>query len=137
MNNLNSILIEGNLTRDPELSYTAKGTAVCKFSVAVNRFSKQDGEEQKDVSFFDVTTWARLAEVCAEYLKKGRGVRVVGRLKQDRWIDPDGKTHSCVIIVAEHVEFKPQLKKQVEEGQPEPSGGQAETAAPVTEAGEF
>ena len=110
MNNLNSLLIEGNLVRDPELSYTTKGTAVCKFSVACNRFFKQDQETQKEVSFFDVTTWARLAEVCGEYLKKGRGVRVVGRLKQDRWTDPDGKAHSRISVIAEHVEFKPQLK---------------------------
>ena len=111
MNNLNSILIEGNLVKDPELSYTAKGTAVCKFSVACNRAFKQDEQLQKEVSFFDVSTWTRLAEVCGEYLKKGRGVRVVGRLKQDRWTDTDGKPHSRVFIVAEHVEFKPQLKK--------------------------
>jgi len=112
MNNLNSILIEGNLVRDPELSYTPKGTAVCKFSVACNRAFKQDDQLQKEVSYFDVSTWTRLAEVCGEYLKKGRGVRVVGRLKQDRWADADGKAHSRVFIVAEHVEFKPQLKKQ-------------------------
>jgi single-strand DNA-binding protein len=111
VNNLNSILIEGNLVRDPELSYTTKGTAVCKFSVASNRFFKQEQEMQKEVSFFDVSTWARLAEVCGEYLKKGRGVRVVGRLKQDRWTDADGKGHSRIEIVAEHVEFKPQFKK--------------------------
>jgi single-strand DNA-binding protein len=110
MNNLNSILIEGNLVKDPELSYTPKGTAVCKFSVACNRQWKQDDEVQKEVSFFDVSTWTRLAEVCGEYLKKGRGVRVVGRLKQDRWTDPEGKAHSRVEIVAEHVEFKPQKK---------------------------
>jgi len=119
MNNLNSILIEGNLVRDPELSYTPKGTAVCKFSVASNRFFKHEEEMQKEVSFFDVSTWARLAEVCGEYLKKGRGVRVVGRLKQDRWTDPDGKPHSRVEIVAEHVEFRPQLKKQDGEEKPE------------------
>ncbi len=112
MNNLNSVLIEGNLVKDPELSYTPKGAAVCKFSVACNRAFKQDDQLQKEVSFFDVTTWARLAENCGEYLKKGRGVRVVGRLKQDRWTDPEGKQHSRVLIVAEHVEFKPQLKKQ-------------------------
>jgi single-strand DNA-binding protein len=111
MNNLNSILVEGNLVKDPELSYTPKGTAVCKFTVACHRMYKQDEETQKEVSFFDVTTWMRQAEVCAEYLKKGRGVRVVGRLKQDRWTDPEGKLHSRVLIIAEHVEFKPQLKK--------------------------
>jgi single-strand DNA-binding protein len=112
MNNLNSILIEGNLTRDPELSYTTKGTAVCKFSVACNRFYKQDDELQKEVSFVDVCTWTKLAEVCSEYLKKGRGVRVVGRLKQDRWTDQEGKSHSRIFIVAEHVEFKPQFKEK-------------------------
>lgn len=116
MNNLNSVLIEGNLVRDPELSYTPKGTAVCKFSVACNRAFKQDDQLQKEVSYFEVSTWTRLAEVCGEYLKKGRGVRVVGRLKQDRWADADGKAHSRVFIVAEHVEFKPQLKKQDGEG---------------------
>ncbi|HVO38186.1 MAG TPA: single-stranded DNA-binding protein [Spirochaetia bacterium] len=116
MNNLNSILIEGNLVRDPELSYTPKGTAVCKFSVACNRYYKQDQETQKEVSYFDVSTWTRLAEVCGEYLKKGRGVRVVGRLKQDRWSDAEGKAHSRVEIVAEHVEFKPQLRKNGADG---------------------
>ena len=112
MNNLNSILIEGNLVRDPELSYTSKGTAVCRFSVACNRAYKQDDQLQKEVSYFDVTAWTRLAEVCGEYLKKGRGVRVVGRLKQDRWTDTDGKPHSKVLIMAEHVEFKPGLRKE-------------------------
>ena len=116
MNNLNSILVEGNLVKDPELSYTPKGTAVCKFTVACNRSFKQDDQLQKEVSFFDVSTWTRLAEVCAEYLKKGRGVRVVGRLKQDKWTDADGKPHSRIFIVAEHVEFKPQIKKQDEAG---------------------
>ena len=67
---------------------------------------------QKEVSFYEVSTWTRLAEVCGEYLKKGRGVRVVGRLKQDRWTDADGKPHSRIFIAAEHVEFKPQFKKQ-------------------------
>jgi single-strand DNA-binding protein len=77
--------------QDTELSYTPKGTAVCKFSVACNRSFKQGEKTQKEVSYFDVSCWTRLAEVCAEYLKKGRGVRVVSRLKQDRWTDSDGK----------------------------------------------
>ena len=130
MNNLNSILVEGNLVKDPELSYTPKGTAVCKFTVACNRAFKQDDQLQKEVSFFDVSTWTRLAEVCGEYLKKGRGVRVVGRLKQDKWTDADGKPHSRIFIVAEHVEFKPQFKKQ--DGEPaaeEDNGKREETNA--------
>jgi single-strand DNA-binding protein len=82
----------------------------------------------------------RLAEVCGEYLKKGRGVRAVGCLKQDRWTDPDGKPHSRVEIVAEHVEFKPQQKKtdgepaieedkEKEEAAPEEQEGVKEAAS--------
>ena len=112
MNNLNSILLEGNLVADPELRYTPKGAAVCSFRVASNRFYKQEDELQKEVSYFDITAWNRQAEVCNEYLTKGRGVRVVGRLKQDRWEDQEGKTRSKVHIVAEHVEFKPKLQNQ-------------------------
>jgi len=132
MNNLNSILVEGNLVRDPELSYTPKGTAACKFAVATNRYFKQDDELQKEVAFFDVTTWARLAEVCGEYLKKGRGVRIVGRLAQDRWTDPEGRARSRVYIVAEHVEFKPQFNKdkgKEGEGGDGQEGAQAEESA--------
>jgi single-strand DNA-binding protein len=129
MNNLNSILLEGNLVRDPEISYTPKGTPVCNFSVACNRYYKQEEELQEEVSYFDVTVWNRLAEVCKEYLAKGRGVRVVGRLKQDRWEDNDGKTRSKVHIVAEHVEFKPKFNGKPEEV-PDPQGAsQPETEA--------
>ncbi|MDR2477638.1 MAG: single-stranded DNA-binding protein [Treponema sp.] len=112
MNNLNSILIEGNLVRDPLLRSTPKGTSVCTFSLASNRFFKQDAGLEKEVSFFEVETWARLAEACHSLGKKGRGVRVVGRLKQDRWTGSDGKAHSRISIVAEHVEFRPEFKKE-------------------------
>ena len=114
MNNLNSILIEGNLVRDPLLRTTPKGTSVCTFSLASNRFFKQDSGLEKEVSFFDVETWAKLAEACGNLGKKGRGVRVVGRLKQDRWTGNDGKQHSRVAIVAEHVEFRPEFRKEAE-----------------------
>jgi hypothetical protein len=73
MNNLNSIPVEDNLVKDPELSSMSKGTAVCKFTVACNRRGKQEDQLQKEASFFDVTAWIRLAEVCGEYLKKDRG----------------------------------------------------------------
>jgi single-strand DNA-binding protein len=98
--------------------------------LASNRYFKQDEETQKEVSYFDVTTWSRLAEVCGEYLKKGRGVRVVGRLKQDRWTTPEGQARSKVEIVAEHVEFKPQQKKDGDgkDGEEKAAEGQAETA---------
>jgi single-strand DNA-binding protein len=111
MNNLNSILIEGNLVRDPLFRSTPKGTPVCTFSLASNRFFKQDTGYEKEVGFFDVETWSKLAENCYNLGHKGRGVRVVGRLKQERWSGPDGKSRSKVMIVAEHVEFRPDFKK--------------------------
>jgi single-strand DNA-binding protein len=112
MNNLNSILIEGNLVRDPLLRSTAKGTSLCTFSLASNRFFKQDSGLEKEVSFFDVETWANVADNCYNLGHKGRGVRVVGRLKQDRWIGSDGKPRSKITIVAEHVEFRPEFKRE-------------------------
>ena len=81
--------------------------------MASNRFFKQEQETQKEVSFFEVTTWARLAEVCGEYLKKGRGVRVVGRLKQDRWTDPEGKPGSRIYVIAEHVGSSPSSRTRM------------------------
>ena len=125
MNNLNSVLLEGNLVRDPELRYTPKGTAVCIFAIACNRYYKRDDEMQQEVSFFEVTTWNRQAEVCSEYLHKGRGVRVVGRLKQDRWTDDEGQNRSKVEVVAEHVEFRPERKK-AEETEEAPEGAETE-----------
>ncbi|MDR2552417.1 MAG: single-stranded DNA-binding protein [Treponema sp.] len=111
MNNLNSILIEGNLVRDPLYRSTPKGTPVCTFTLASNRFFKQDSGLEKEVGFFDVETWAKLADNCYNLGHKGRGARVVGRLKQERWNGSDGKPHSKVTIVAEHVEFRPEFKK--------------------------
>jgi single-strand DNA-binding protein len=107
MNNLNSILIEGSLVRDPVCKTTAKGTAICSFSIVSNRYFKQGGNTEKETSFFDVETWAKLAEACGQLGRKGTGVRVVGRLKQSRWDGPGGNARSKVIIVAEHVEFSP------------------------------
>jgi single-strand DNA-binding protein len=121
MNNLNSILIEGNLVRDPMFRSTAKGTSLCTFSLASNRFYKQESGLEKEVSFFEVETWAKLAENCRTLGRKGRGVRVVGRLKQDRWNDAEGKPHSKVSIVAEHVEFRPEFKAA--DGHPDANRG--------------
>ncbi|MDR1857879.1 MAG: single-stranded DNA-binding protein [Treponema sp.] len=112
MNNLNSILIEGNMVRDPHFRSTPKGTPICTFSLASNRYSRRDTGLEKEVSFFEVETWAKLAEACNDLGKKGRGVRVVGRLKQGRWTGDDGKPRSRVTIVAEHVEFRPESKKE-------------------------
>jgi len=112
MNNLNSILIEGNMVREPQYRTTSKGTSLCTFRLASNRFLRRDNGYEQEVSFFDVETWAKLADTCNNLGKKGRGVRVVGRLKEDRWTDNDGKPRSRVSIVAEHVEFRPEFKKE-------------------------
>lgn len=112
MNQLNSILIEGNLTKDPIFKETPKGTPVCSFALASNRYYRQGSETEQEVSYFDVETWSKLADACGKQLKKGRGVRVVGRLKQDRWTGTDGKSKSSVKIIAEHVEFKPEMKEK-------------------------
>lgn len=109
MNNLNSVLLEGNLCRDPELRYTPKGTPVCTLVLASNRSYKVEGERHDEVSFIETTAWGKLAAVCAEHLTKGRGVRVVGRLKQERW-EADGNSRAKVLIVAEHVEFQPRRR---------------------------
>jgi single-strand DNA-binding protein len=112
MNNLNSILIEGNMVRDPQYRTTPKGTPVCNFRLASSRSYRQENGYEKEVSFFNVETWAKLADICSNFGRKGRGVRVVGRLKEDRWTGSDGNPHSRVTIVAEHVEFRPEFKKE-------------------------
>jgi len=113
MNNLNSILLEGVLSRDPQLSYEPSGSPVCRFTIKVRRVSTKGTDE---IGYFDVQVCNRLAEVCQEYLKKDRGLRVVGRLVQDHWQDYDGVDKFEVFILAEHVEFKPIRKQDGVEG---------------------
>jgi len=129
MNSLNSILVEGNLVRDPAVKTTPTGSQVCDFTLATNRFYKS-GEEgfEKEVSYFDIEAWSRLGTACSQNLKKGRGVRVVGRLKQDRWIDPEGKQRARVKIVAEHVEFKAIKQGETSEEVKAPEGQEAEAS---------
>jgi single-strand DNA-binding protein len=115
MNNLNSLIIEGNLVRDPMYRETAKGTPMSTFSFASNRFYKRDESMEKEVSYFDVESWGKVAEMVNNLGHKGRGVRVVGRLKQDRWQDKEGKNQSRTVIVAEHVEFRAEVKEKAEE----------------------
>jgi single-strand DNA-binding protein len=99
-------MLEGNMVREPSLKSTPNGTPICTFSLALNRYFKQEAEKEPEVSFFDVETWADVAKNCYNRGHKGQGVRVMGRLKQNRWNDSDGKTHSKVCIVAERVEFR-------------------------------
>ena len=88
MANFNKVILAGNLTRDPELRYTPKGTAIAKLGLAINRTWKNDaGETKEEVTFVDVDAFGRSAEVIAQYLKKGRPILVEGRLKLDTWED--------------------------------------------------
>ncbi len=110
MNSLNSILIEGNVVRAPVMRETPRGSQVCTFSLASNRFYRQDDQTEQETSFFEIETWSKLAEICHTNCGKGRGIRVVGRLKQDRWVGADGKNYSKIKVVGEHIEFKPIFK---------------------------
>jgi single-strand DNA-binding protein len=107
MANLNRVLLIGNLTRDPEVRYTPKGTAVADIGIAVNRvYSGEDGEKKEEVTFVDVTLWARQAEVAQEYLKKGRQVFIEGRLQLDTWDDKQtGQKRSRLRVVAENMQM--------------------------------
>lgn len=113
MNALNSILIEGDLIDDPVTKETPRGSTVCTFSIASSRFYKQDEDFEEEVSHFDIESWGKIAERCKENLAKDLGVRVVGRLKQERWTDDEGKAQSKIKVVAEHIEYKPRLNKAV------------------------
>ena len=98
---LNKVMLIGNLTRDPEMRYTPQGTAVCTFGVATNRnWTLESGEKKEDVEFHNVVAWNKLAEICAQYLKKGRKVYVEGRLSTRSWQGTDGaqKQRTEVVI---------------------------------------
>lgn len=107
MANLNKVMLIGNLTRDPELRYTPKGTAVAAFGLAVNRVWNNDqGQQQEEVTFLDIEAWGRTAETAGKYLTKGRPVFIEGRLKLDSWEDKETKQkRSRLKIVAEVIQF--------------------------------
>jgi len=107
MANFNKVILMGNLTRDPELRYTPKGTAVAKITLAVNRtWKNESGESKEEVSFVDVDVWGRQAEVIGQYMKKGRPLLVEGRLKQDTWEDKNTKQkQSKLKVVLESFSF--------------------------------
>ncbi len=105
MADFNKVMLMGNLTRDPEVRYTPSGTAVSDLGLAVNRsFKGQDGQQREETCFVRVTVWARQAENCAQYLKKGSPVFVEGRLKYDEW-EKEGQKQSRLSVVGERVQF--------------------------------
>jgi single-strand DNA-binding protein len=106
MASLNKVLLIGNLTRDPELRYTPSGTAVTDVGLALNRnWTGQDGQKHEEVTFVDVTLWARQAELACEYLSKGRSVFIEGRLQLDQWQDKDGQKRNKLRVVGERMQF--------------------------------
>ncbi len=105
MASLNKVILIGNLTRDPELRYTAGGTAMAKLGLATNRKYKQGDEWKEEVTFVDITVWGRQAETSSEYLSKGRPVLIEGRLQYSQWETDDGQKRSKLEVVAERVQF--------------------------------
>ncbi len=107
MANLNKVLLIGNLTRDPELRYTPKGTAIAQLGLAVNRVWNDDqGQQREEVTFIDIEAWGRTAETASKYLTKGRPIFVEGRLRLDTWEDKETKQkRSKMKVVAESIQF--------------------------------
>ena len=107
MASFNKVILVGNLTRDPELRYTPKGTAIAKIGLAVNRvWTNEAGEKKEDVTFVDVDVFGRTAENVGQYMRKGRPILIEGRLKLDQWDDKQtGQKKSKLGVVAETVQF--------------------------------
>jgi len=103
----NKVLLIGNLTRDPELRYTPSGIAVARFAIAVNRITKKGTENSgaQDVDFINIVAWRRLAEVCGEYLKKGRPVAIEGRLQIRSFTGRDGQKRTMSEVVADNMQM--------------------------------
>jgi single-strand DNA-binding protein len=133
MASFNKVILMGNLTRDPELRYTSKGTAIAKIGLAVNRvWRTETGEQKEEVTFVDVDAFGKQAETIGQYLKKGRPVLVEGRLKLDTWDDKQsGQKKSKLGVVLETFQFVGSAQGQSGPGR---EGAPAETARPrVTE----
>ncbi len=124
---LNKILLIGNLGKDPEVRYLPSGKPVANFSVATNRRYKIEGEVKTEVEWFRVVAFGRLAEICSEFLKKGRPVFVEGRMRTNNWTDADGAKHSRPEVVAETMQLIGSKNGN------HPAGGEAGAAAAAAE----
>jgi len=107
MPNLNVVMLMGNLTRDPEIKHTPKGTAIASFGIAINHtYTQQGGEKREEVTFVDLEAFGKTAEIIGEYFKKGRSIYISGRLKLDSWDDKtSGKKMSKLRVVVDSFEF--------------------------------
>jgi single-strand DNA-binding protein len=134
MNDVNRVIISGNLVADPELRHTPSAKAVSDFSVAINNKTKKNDEIVSYVDFIDVTAWGRNAEVCCEYLTKGSSVLIEGRLKQDRW-EHEGSKRSRTKVIAEKIQFLGSPRKEESQTKTEKQSSATESslsdAAPV------
>ncbi len=135
---LNKVMIIGNLGRDPEMRYTPSGQAVTQFTVAVNRYYKdQQGERQEETEWFRIVAWARQAEYAAEYLRKGNKVYIEGRLQTRQWEGQDGQkryTSELIANTIQNLERRPRDDAGDPGAMPPPgasgaSGGQRQPAA--------
>ena len=130
MANLNKVMLIGNLTRDPELRVTPKGTAICTFSLAVNRkFKDESGGEREEVTYVDIEAWGKSGETVSKYCTKGRPLFVEGRLRLDQWEDKTTKEkRSRMKVVLENFQFLGGGRGEGAPGGGE--GGEARTYAP-------
>ncbi|MDR0386790.1 MAG: single-stranded DNA-binding protein [Treponema sp.] len=107
MNNLNSVLLEGELIKNPDYQTGGKNSPVCRFTLASNRFFKSDTGIEKETCCLDIEARGKLAAQCYQYGRQGRGARVVGRLKQEHSRTAEGNPLARIVLVAEHIEFRP------------------------------
>ncbi|MBM3253243.1 MAG: single-stranded DNA-binding protein [Candidatus Omnitrophica bacterium] len=133
MATLNKVFLIGNLTRDPELRYVPSGTAVCSFSMAINRtFMLQSGEKREEVCFVRVVTWGKQAETVNQYLSKGSLVFVEGRLQYRAW-EQEGQKRSTLEVKADRVQFLARTKQAEAIGPKETEFSEAVPEEPAAE----
>lgn len=123
MTSFNKVILIGNLTKNPELRYTPNGTPVASFGLAVNRKFRQAEELKEEVCYVDIVVFGKQAEHCGQYLGKGNGVIVDGRLQQRRWETEDGQKRSRHEVVAQTVTFLPKRQEQPAEAAPSEEAG--------------
>ncbi len=125
----NKIILVGNLTKDPELRYSPQGTAITSFRIAVNSRTKHGEEVREETLFIDVVVFGKQAESCGEYLNKGRGVLVEGRLQERRW-ESEGQHRSKFEVIAQTVRFLPRRSAAGQTDNFEKVSNQADTDTP-------
>jgi single-strand DNA-binding protein len=135
MASLNKVMLIGNLGKDPEVRYTAGGTAVASFSLATSeKFKNKNGEWEEKTEWHNITLWARLAEIAGEYLAKGKTVYIEGRLQTRKWQDKDGKDRYTTEIVGEKMQM---LSGKGEGGGQRPAAGRPSQQQDYNQGGSY